>query len=396
MKQFKFATLSLVLLGFLVFSCEQDDEMIAPDPPINPLEPTELECTIVEDGESRTLVDLGLPVDYIVNCKAFVRGDLSIEPGVTIQFGTDAGLQIVESGSLNAMGTAQSNIVFTGEDKIPGAWAGLLFLSNDPKNNLQFCTVEYAGGDPFNSNGDQAAIIIWASARVDIANSVIQKNESYGISSIYSKAEVSITDNVITENEMPIYIDANNASNITGGDFTGNNTDVVRLFNFRIESNNTWEKLSVPYRLSSEREELWIDDAKLIIEPGVIVEFENGASLNIGETDASTLIAVGTPQEPILFTGVVKQAGAWGGINFAFTQSPENEIAFATIEYAGNEDNEGAVYLWANPVLFLHDVTIKNSKTCGVKFGTGLQNNSNFTSTNNIFTNNGGADFCEP
>lgn len=394
MSQFKFATLAFLMIGFLMFSCEQDDDMITPEDPGNPVLPTELDCDLVATGASRTLPDLGLPVDYILNCRGVVDGDLTIEPGVTIQFGTDAGIVVNESGSFSAVGTAADNIIFTGEDKVAGAWSGLIFFSNDIKNKLEYCTVEYAGGSAFNSNGDLGAIIIWADVRLNMANCTIQKSAAYGINASYSGSEVTMTDNIITQNDMPMYIDANLASGISGGSYVGNNDDAILLFGFRMKTDHTWLDLDAPYRLNAERE-LWVDGAKLVISAGVTMEFENGASLNIGDSDASTLIAVGTAQNPILFTGVVKQAGAWGGINFNFTQSPENEIAFATIEYAGNEANEGAVYLWADPVLNIHDVTIKESKTCGIKMDP-LPGISNFTQSNNVFINNAGGDICEP
>jgi hypothetical protein len=106
--------------------------------------------------------------------------------------------------------------------------------------------------------------------------------------------------------------------------------------------------LDAPYRISRS---LIVKDSRLTIQPGVIIEFENGTGIKVGDSDESTLIAVGTPTNPITFTGVTKVAGAWENIDFHFTKSPLNEISHAIIEYGGNPGSGGVVYMWAKSVV---------------------------------------------
>ena len=76
--------------------------------------PTLIDCDAYNtSGAQYTLVDLGLPVDYTIDCQIVVRGDLTINPGVTIQFTSDAGIEVVETGSIAANGGNEKSIVFT-------------------------------------------------------------------------------------------------------------------------------------------------------------------------------------------------------------------------------------------------------------------------------------------
>ena len=73
----------------------------------------------------------------------------------------------------------------------------------------------------------------------------------------------------------------------------------------------------------------------LTIEPGTTVLFEQGTTLEI--SDSGALIAEGTADDQIIFTGTEEVAGWWKGIWFRNTQNPLNSIDYATIEYGGNE-----------------------------------------------------------
>jgi hypothetical protein len=81
-------------------------------------------------NEPLTLVDIytdpSCP-DYVVSGTYTVQSDLEIEPGVIIEFEEDAGIYVVESGSLHAEGSLSQPIVFTGTQKIKGHWKGIRF-----------------------------------------------------------------------------------------------------------------------------------------------------------------------------------------------------------------------------------------------------------------------------
>ncbi|MCB9257566.1 MAG: hypothetical protein H6579_10575 [Chitinophagales bacterium] len=389
---------SLLIASILMFSlnsCKEDE------PQDQIAEPLVLDCNdLVATGASLILEDRGIGVDYIINCEASVRGDLSIDPNVTIQFGSDAGIKVYSSGSISAIGSPSSPIVFTGEDKVKGSWKGLFVDSDDAKNELSYCTLEYAGSGAFNSNGDIAGIILWADSRISINDCNIQFCDEYGIRADYSGYNVDINNTIITSCDAPMYVEANIVHRISGGNYTGNLLDVVRVRSDNgsrlIGTAQTWTNLGVPYRISDDSDGLRVTGGQLTINPGVTIEFENGQFLRVGESDASTLIAVGTASNPIVFTGVTKSAGAWGGISFYYTQSPQNEIGFATIEYAGASPYLGAIYMYVSPVLNAHDISFENISACGFYAAptTTSNPNPNLSESNNTATNVSGGIIC--
>lgn len=122
----------------------------------------------------------------------------------------------------------------------------------------------------------------------------------------------------------------------------------------------------------------------LTIAAGVEIEFETNAGIQVN--DDSALKALGTATNRILFTGVDKLPGAWGGIEFSFTQSPVNEIGFATIEYGANPESRGSIYMWANPVVNIHDVTFSDLTSCA--FYDAPKTQPNATPNPNLTINN--------
>lgn len=74
------------------------------------------------------------------------------------------------------------------------------------------------------------------------------------------------------------------------------------------------------------------EDAALTISPGATLVFSRGAGLIIRRSQS--LYAEGIDGKPILFTGEMKEPGAWRGIAFDSTQST-HRFRFVTVEYAG-------------------------------------------------------------
>lgn len=213
--------------------------------------PTQLDCdTFNTEGGQFTLVDLGLPIDYIVDCKLPVRGDLTINPGVTIQFTTDAGIRVYETGSIAANGGNEKTIVFTGVDKVAGSWAGIFVDADDVKNKIQGCIIEYAGGDAFNSNDDRGAFILYAGARMEISNCTIKDSQTYGINANYGEGEFIFSNNSITRCSMPMFVEAEYCGSIAGGTYTENNANVIYIDTYAgagyVENAQTWSDLNIP------------------------------------------------------------------------------------------------------------------------------------------------------
>jgi hypothetical protein len=350
-----------------------------------------LDCNLFNQaGTNYDLIDLGLEVDYIVDCKMPVYCDLKIMPGVTIAFTTNAGLKVYSAGSINAVATPSGPILLTGVDKVAGSWAGVYVESSDVKNIFSDCKVEYAGGDSFNSNDDKGAFILYANSSMDISNTTIQNCMNYGINANYGGCAFTFNDNTISSCSKPMFIAAEYASSISGGVFTGNTIDVIYIDTYggdgTVQTDQTWSNLGVPYRAKGGYS--LFSNANLVIAPGVIMEFETGSGIYVNTS--RSLKAVGTLPNPIIFRGVNPGPGAWRRIYFEGNNSL-NEIGYAIVSGGGEDptNTKGSVFTWYNATLNIHDVEFNDNLACGVYVRiSGTTPNPNYTSSNLTFNNN--------
>ena len=111
---------------------------------------------------------------------------------------------------------------------------------------------------------------------------------------------------------------------------------------------------------------------KLTLKPGVKITFSKDVGLEFRGTQA--LVAVGTAADPILLTGEQQQRGYWTGLIFDSDTSPDSNLDYVTVEYAGsttayNDPNAAAVMLTSDstPVtLALAHSTLRESQGWGL------------------------------
>ncbi|MGQ9650891.1 MAG: right-handed parallel beta-helix repeat-containing protein [Phycisphaerae bacterium] len=75
-------------------------------------------------------------------------------------------------------------------------------------------------------------------------------------------------------------------------------------------------------------------DAPLTINPGVTLEFDAGRWMSVNS--GGSLHAVGTTNDPIVFTGREAVSGYWGGLTIYHSNSNNNRLEHVTIEYGGS------------------------------------------------------------
>lgn len=386
---FKSTTLfMLCALSLVAVSCSSDDNV--EQVPVN-ADPILLDCDYFL--ENRTLVDNpAAPVDYIISCVSQVRANLTIEPGVVIAFTPDSGLDFFETvSSLHAVGTANKPIILTGTQPTRGSWRGLFIDSGNLSNIMEHVTVSYAGGQAFNSNGDRGNIIVYAYAALTLKNCNINNSQSSGLNAVYPNANITLQNNIFTANANPLLINTVYATQTSATDnYAGNDLDRVLLYNYSAEfqTPSVWKNINVPYRVTTLYGTQVSARGELTIEPGVIIEMAAGTSFNIRDTGG--LKMVGTATSPIIIRGVNAVPGAWKGIQMDGT-NPMNEIGFAQISNAGEDPttNKGAISLWVNTKLYIHDTELKDLASCGVygRLSGGQTYNPNYSSSNLIFSN---------
>ncbi|MCX7546896.1 hypothetical protein OS188_02905 [Xanthomarina sp. F1114] len=387
----------LLLIGFAFSSCSSDDDPI--DEPTTGLETKLLACNSFQSNNVDAILLLenrNDGVDYIIDCVVSVEVDLKIEPGVVIEFTDGSGMNIRSGGSLIAEGTQNKMITFTAETKQKGAWKGVISSSQSVRNRLDYVTMEYAGGGQLSSNFEPAILTLERDATFKLNNVTIKNSLNYGFVATSRGYNMELNNVTISDCDIPAYVVTNVVSDISGGDFTGNTTDVIRLSagtNGAIGTSQTWKNLSVPYRTAHDI--IIVDGAQLTLEPGLTLEFEDNIGLELDKIfdDGSSIVAVGTPTEPITFTGATKQAGAWKSLSIRRTSSLFTEFNNVIIEYAGGSGAGGAIGMWVNPVLTVTNTTFKDINGCAL-FNKYNPTNPNLTQSNNTTENVSGGLLC--
>lgn len=310
-------------LIFLI-SCKKNKEK--PKPVEKPIEKIAETKTIDCDNVPDVFEDLGEGIDYIVGCKITTKDKtITIKPGVTIQFeGKDAGMEIggpfgIFSGTSKMIGTATKPIVLQGKSAVAGSWSGIMISSGSLNNQWEYVTIRDAGGGYLPaglllSNGSEFGPMI------SIKNCSFLNNLGYGISDLISSRPAAY--NIITAFENNKFVgneksaiqlnicfagilDKNSTYNNNGQDYieiTGNRGPKYDM---------TLSNLNFPYLI---KENLEVRE-KLIINPGVTLQFAKDAGFYAIYYPTAAIIANGTAELPITFKGVEPNVkGYWYGI----------------------------------------------------------------------------------
>lgn len=394
---FRFALSLILLLGYALTqsSCTKEKDEDKED---LVLAPTILDCDYFK--QARTLTADERPVHYQIDCQMEATADIEIEAGVVIVFSDGAGIEVMDNGSLSINGTAAKNVKLTKLDN--AAWKGLLYNSVSSKNKIEHCEISNAGSSSFNSNGDKAALTVWAEAKLTINHLNISASGAYGISAVYTKSNFTVNNTTISGCAnapiiiLPSYMNKMNATNTHTGNT--NNYVEIQLDTDEIKEAMTWAKLDVPYRVTANNSLfpfLRITKGVVKATEAIQIQFSAGTGMFITDTGGLNLSTSG---DKALFTGVEKQAGSWKCIYFQSTQALSH-LDNLTIEYAGNtyENSQQAIGLWDNPKVSLSNIEFKNITGCAVKDfnNTATSPNPNLTdSDNHSYSSVSGSEMC--
>ncbi len=147
---------------------------------------------------------------YYVSERIEVRADITILPGATFEFEANTFIifEIDQSGPndgvIIAEGTAADPITFTGFNKTPGYWSGIIINSNSVLNSMEYCIVEYGGSDPI-AGGLAGNIALdkngaFDAPNLNLFNSTIRNSAGCGViveslESIFVEADNNYTSN---------------------------------------------------------------------------------------------------------------------------------------------------------------------------------------------------------
>lgn len=308
---------------------------------------------------NQTWKQLGVPY-RLAEANTDVRAVLKIEPGVTLIFPKDGQLEIESAGALEAVGTIEQPITFTGLEASPGFWKGVLFVSNNNENIMDHTIVEYGGAGGLMSGNVGT---FGQNNRLSISNSLIQHSERAGLD-LYAGTVVQMDAVTLTGNNLPIALDFNDVGQLDpNSNYTGNTRDIIYVTGRKISTAQTAFNI-LPYELPGTTA---VDiTASFTVDPGVELRFRANGGFIINDTGA--LIAKGTAERPVTFTGIEKTKGFWRGIEFR-SNSQANIIDHAVVEFAGAP--EGLVHaligFWgANSNGVVSNTVLRSSLTHGI------------------------------
>ncbi len=367
-----FYTIGLLALGLLVVGCSVE-EQATDAKEANPIEvepPIVLDCNYFSKNPDAVLRDNpNAPVDYVVTCHLNIENNVSIEPGVVIAFETDTGFWITREGSLQAIGTTDKPITFTGVDKKRGSWGGIFFATNDPKNEMTHTIIEYAGGKAISkATNEVGGIVIGAQSSLRFTNNLVQHCKGWGVSLYYTtnEAQTIIETNTFKENEKPLQLTMAYLGLLKGDNrFIDNSSNKVEVSSqLAISGTQTMSKLSVPYLVRGLFNFEVGKEGNLTIEKGTVIEMAADKRIVV----KGSLKAVGTADEKIIIRGETAAAGSWGNIIY-HNSSPNNQLKHVEILHAGGNPKayhlyRGAVALDKNSRLSLEDTHFEGIFSC--------------------------------
>ncbi len=313
----------------------------------------------LEGGDVTTTGTLKrLAVPYVVLEPIRVdNAELTIEPGCTLRFSTNAQLEIGYSqhAALIAEGEPTRPILFTSASASPqaGDWNGIYFYSNNSSNKsiIKHAVIAYAG----RTNGSYEGAIV-ANSGFKLINSTIRDCRNHGVVFDENSGFVECTNNTIQDCEKdPIYLSAANAHTIgTGNILEAGQGMGIHVKDGIVTKNVTWLKQTVPYVMEGTiYVETTTGTASLTLNPGCDLRFMAGSSLNVDEN--SKLVAIGTLQDSIIFTSnaQTKSPGDWYGIAFWHDVNATNELKYCRVDYAGDY-NERNIGIYSSNVKITH------------------------------------------
>jgi hypothetical protein len=290
---------------------------------------------------------------------------VTVEPCALVQVAAGAGIHIAfpgtpNSGALVAEGTAQRPIVFEGAsaarwDRIYVVHPGTLRLAHTTLRN---------GGGSNSSMGETIFISGDGSLPSDgllrVADVIIEDSRGPGLVlegvakfQAGSRA-LTVRDSGEQEHPYPVVLNEHALDSLPDGSYTGNLNDRILIESDAVgglREDGTIHDRGVPYLTSlytGQNGDFRVEALEneppvvLTIEPGVRLEFQRGAALEIGHFTGegpalATIVAVGTPEKPILFSSAqaAPAAGDWRGLWFGTTPSADNRLEHVQIEYTG-------------------------------------------------------------
>lgn len=364
------------------------------------------ECavTIASDITIPTrLTDLGPGCDYQVYSSVNITAPLTIEAGTEVQFAQDTRWHITDSGSISAVGTEDKRITLRGAVNTTGYWYGLCF-SDNRASRLEWVDLLNAGKVWLGGTSVCRAAIghgYGDGEPISIVATMVALSHTTGLDATQLQLG-QFQNNIFAANqEYGVRVSAGNLHHLDAtSDYAGTSVDApngkpfVHLADKEMSDpgeTHVWPRLNAPYFIGEDEFDyhqnvIITDDTHVQVEPGTTFVFGQGGGINVWEL--STFTAVGTADQPVVFTGQMQEPGSWEGLavsNGALILD-HAEVSWGGADgfYAGNISISG---VGTTQDSHIANSLIRGSATCGL-FVTEDTQDRVFDGGGNVFEDN--------
>lgn len=382
--------LFMLPLLILVASCSDDED----DNPT--LQEVTLDCNSITADR---ILDRAV---YLVDCPITITNDavLTIAAGSVFKFGSNGYLQTTNGGAINALGTADDIITFTGKQAVPNAWKGIKIFSNSANTTFRYCDFEYGGtGEDEDAAqltvgkfGYYTSYNVDAIGRVKLNNCKFKYGAGGGLYLGKESVLAEFSNNTFEGNDRPVITFFPELGQITANNNYGTTGDYVQVLVFTPTDDVTIHAINVPYYFFDPE---WTN---YLLEDGVACTVEPGATLVMG-ADRKILVvrsasfnAVGTASQKITITGYQEVPGYWGQLYFEATNSPLNKLEHTIISYGGGAKYSSGTEKAAVSALGINqlfNLSIQNSRIeHSAGYGVAIKVSSVASTLNTVATSN--------
>ncbi len=140
---------------------------------------------VSEITSDQTWKNPGIPVKierYSAAGNIWVTNDLTLSPGLRLEFCDDCGIDVSGTGSFKAIGNSSTPITLTAQNPVAGAWKGIgLYGSVSTNNILEYVNIDFGGSSDWYFIGKEANITLESDSKLRLRNSVIRNSNTYGM-----------------------------------------------------------------------------------------------------------------------------------------------------------------------------------------------------------------------
>jgi hypothetical protein len=292
---------------------------------------------------------------------------VTIEPCAEVLIGE--GKIVTVRGKLVAEGTATKRIHIGAQDKTKPFGSIGTVGAGAPTIRLAYATLD-GGGIPGNTAAYLGGLIevqgdslLPTQESLFVDHVTIDGSRSNGIVLTDGAGFAAGSNALVVKGSAahPLSVWARSVGNVPVGSYTGNAIDQILLpttsGNETINETTTLHERGVPYLVGHPLSsgDLRVDVAggkpavTLTIEPGVTMRFKKNGVFHVAVASGTnpargSLVAVGTPDKPIVFTSdeAAPAAGDWLGLRFGEIPTATNKLDYVRVEYAGGASSSGS------------------------------------------------------